>query len=254
MRSFTCSCTRHRVPSLGILIALALTAPAGAGMPYRGPPREPAQVPPAPAVPSARRGQPFELIPADSRLILLVYRSGLLSAFGHNHVIACRCITGTLYLPRDRLDGSFDLRVAVNQLTVDDPALRAAEHSKDFPPDVRQSARQSTRHTMLGPAVLDAAEYPDVELRAGRLRPSPDGKPEDVIADVLTEVRGQSRSITVPVHYRIQADRIVVTGEFTLRQTAIGLAPFRAMAGALRVRDAMTVRFRLVARGQARTG
>jgi hypothetical protein len=173
-----------------------------------------------------------------------------MAALGHNHVISCRCVTGTLYLPGNPLQASFDLRIGVDDFTVDDPALRAAEHSRDFPPEVPPSARQGTRLNMLGTAVLYAARYPEIALRAAGLHRSSDGKPGDLMAEALMEVRGRSRSVAVPVHYRIQADRIVATGEFSLRQTALGLAPFSIMGGALQVRDVMTVRFRLVARRQ----
>jgi polyisoprenoid-binding protein YceI len=183
-----------------------------------------------------------------SRLLVLVYRAGPLAALGHNHIIACRCLTGTVYLPRDPLRASFDLHVAVEQLTVDDPALRAGEHSAEFPPDVPQSARQGTRRNMLGEALLNAARYPDITLLARGLRASSDGKPEDLVADVLVNVRGQIRSLSVPVQYHLQADEIVVTSEFPLKQTDLGLTPFSALGGALTVRDGMKVRLELIAR------
>ena len=177
-----------------------------------------------------------------------MYRAGALASFGHNHVIACRCLTGTVYLPRDHLHASFDLRVAVKKFTVDDPALRAAEHSADFPPDVPQSARQGTRHNMLGAAVLNAADFPNISLRAESLRHSPDGNPDDLIADVLVQVHGRLRSVSVPVRYDTKADEVVVTSEFPLKQTDLGLTPFIALGGALSVRDGMKVRIELIAR------
>jgi polyisoprenoid-binding protein YceI len=201
-----------------------------------------------PSLPSPRLGRPFDVIAARSRLLVLVYRAGPLAALGHNHIIACRCLTGTVYLPRDPLRASFDLHVAVGQLTVDDPTLRAAEHSAEFPPDVPQSARQGTRHNMLGEALLNAARYPDITLRAAGLRASSDGKPEDLVAHVLVKVRGQVRSLSVPVQYDVQADEVVVTSEFPLRQTDLGLTPFSALGGALTVRDGMKVRLELIAR------
>lgn len=209
--------------------------------------------PPAPGVTAARPvpspllGRPFDVIAAKSRLILLVYRAGPMAALGHDHVIACRCLTGTVYLPGDPLHASFDLRLAVTRLTVDDPALRAAEHSPDFPPDVPRSARQGTRHNMLGAALLDAAAFPNITLRAEGLRQSSDGRPHDMLADVLVQTRGRARSITVPVRYDIEGDEIVITGEFPLKQTDLGLTPFSALGGALQVRDGMEVRLRLVA-------
>lgn len=206
------------------------------------------QVPHARLIPSPLLGRPFDVVPERSRLIVLVYRAGALAALGHNHVVACRCVSGTVYLPRDPLHASFDLHIAVNQFTVDDPALRAAEHSPDFPPDVPQSARQGTRHNMLGAAVLGAARYPDITLRAEGMRRAADGKPDDMLADVLLQLRGQARSISVPVRYRIDADEIVVTGAFPLRQTDLGLTPFTALGGALQVRNTIGIRLMLVAR------
>lgn len=209
--------------------------------------------PPAPGAPAVRLvpspllGRPFDVIPGRSRLILLVYRAGPMAALGHNHVIACRCLAGTVYLPRDPLHASFDLRLPVTQLTVDDPALRAAEHSADFPADVSQSARQGTRHNMLGAALLDAAQFPNITLRAAGLRQSSNGGPHDMLADVLVQTHGQARSITVPVRYDIEGEQIVITGEFPLKQTDLGLTPFSALGGALQVRDGMEVRLRLVA-------
>ncbi len=207
--------------------------------------------PAARLVPSPLLGRPFDVVPDRSRLIVLVYRAGALAALGHNHVIGCRCLTGTVYLPRDPLRASFDVRIAVNRFTVDDPTLRAAQHSADFPPGVSLSARQGTRHNMLGAALLDAARYPDIELRSAGLRPSSNGRVNDVVATVLVRVDGELRSVAVPMHYQVRADEIVATGQFPLAQTDLGLTPFSAADGALRVRNSIEIRLRLVARRRA---
>jgi hypothetical protein len=211
-------------------------------------PRVSARVPGARPVPSPLIGRPFEVIAAQSRLIVLVYRDGALAAMGHNHLIACRCLSGTIYLPHDPLRASFDLRLAVEQLTVDDPALRAAERSPDFPPDVPQSARQGTRHNMLGAALLNAASYPDITLRSAGLRPSPGGQRGAIVAQVLVQLDGAWHPIAVPLRYEIRGEEIVASAEFPLTQTSLGLTPFSALGGALRVRDGMQVSLRLVAR------
>ena len=207
----------------------------------------PQRAPAARLRPSPLLGRAFDVVPAESRLTLLVYRAGPLAALGHNHVISCRCLTGKVYLPGDPLRASFDLRIEVGQLTVDDPELRAAEHSTDFPADVPQTAREGTRHNMLSAALLNAAKYPDITLRSVGLRSSSDGRPGNVVVAMLVQLDGRTRSIAVPMHYRIQAGRIVATGEFPLKQTDLGLTPFNAVGGALRVRDGMEVRLRVVA-------
>lgn len=232
----------------GVLGAILLAGVlSGCATPQGAPPAA-GQAPAPRSVPTPLLGQSFEVIAAESRLTVLVYRAGALAALEHNHVISCRCLSGTVYLPRAPLRAGFDLRVAVEGLTVDDPALRAAERSRDFPPDGSSSARAGTRHNMLGAALLNAATYPDITLRSEGLRPSADGRPGDLVAQVLVRIAGESRSISVPMHYDIGADEIRVTGEFPLKQTELGLTPFSAAGGALKVRDGMTVRLSLLAR------
>ncbi len=204
--------------------------------------------PAARLVPAPLVGRPFDVIAAESQLIVLVYRAGPLAALGHNHVIACRCLTGTIHVPRDPVRASFDLRFAVAQLTVDDPAVRAAEHSPDFPPDVTPSARQGTRHNMLGAALLNAAKYSVIALRSAGSRPAPDGKAGDIVAQVLVQLEGEWHSVAVPLHYEIRDDGIAVSGEFPLKQTDLGLTPFSALGGGLQVRDGMKIWLRLVAK------
>jgi hypothetical protein len=227
-----------------ILLAFGLT---GCVTRQAAPP-VPGRAPAARLAPAPHLGRALEVVPAESLLIVLVYRAGPLAALGHNHVIACHCLTGTVYVPADPLRATFDLRVAVKEFTVDDPALRAAEHSGDFPPDVPQSAREGTRRNMLGAALLDASAYPDLVLQAEDLRRSGDGRPDDVVARMLVQVRGQLHTIAVPLHYEMRPDEIVATGEFPLEQTDLGLTPFSALGGALTVRNKVTIRFRLVAK------
>jgi hypothetical protein len=57
----------------------------------------------------------------------------------------------------------------------------------------------------------------------------------------------------VPVHYESQDGQIVVSGEFPLKQSDLGLTPFSALLGALQVVDEMKVRFRVVAHAATTT-
>ena len=199
------------------------------------------------ARPSPLLGHRFAVVPAKSLLVVLVYRAGALAAAGHNHVISCRCVSGTVYVPRDPMRAGFDLRIDVRQFTVDDPTLRAAEHSAEFPPDVSPAARQGTRHNMLGAALLNAAKFPRITLRSAGLRASSGASPRDIVAQVLVQLAGQRRLIDVPVRYTVQDHEVTVTGRFPLRQTDLGLTPFSALGGALKVRDGMDIRLHLVA-------
>jgi hypothetical protein len=55
----------------------------------------------------------------------------------------------------------------------------------------------------------------------------------------------------VPLHYEQHADEVVVSSEFPLKQTDLGLTPFSALLGALQVVDEMKVRVHIVARAAA---
>jgi polyisoprenoid-binding protein YceI len=165
---------RVRDPSKIPLLATALLAVCVAGClvgcptPPRAPPAA-KQAPPT-IVPQPRHlGRPYDVTASESLLTILVYRGGALAKAGHNHVIASHTLRGSLYVPVDLAQSTFEVHMPVTELTVDEPALRANEHSDDFPPDVPDSAKEGTRHNMLSPALLDGDQYPEIVLRSERL-------------------------------------------------------------------------------------
>ena len=198
-------------------------------------------------------GRPYDVLPADSLLTIRVMRAGPLAKMGHNHVVASHDLTGSVYVPPDRRDTTALIHLPVAELTIDEPALRAVAGT-DFPPDVPDSARQGTRRNMLSEALLDGARYPEITLScrrvtgvSGATKPmTPDEFPVQADIDVL--VRGQQHTVTVPVRYELDDQRLVLSGEFSLRQTDLGLTPFSAALGGLQVQDEMRVSYRIVAR------
>src|SRR5215472_1487633 len=128
--------TGCKIRALGTLFLACLLA----ACPTRAPP-PPAQVgtqaPPPPLAPHL--GRPYDVVAADSLLTVRVYRGGTLATAGHNHVIASHTLVGTVYVPEDVSKASIELHLAVAELTVDEPELRAQEAASDFPPEVPQS-------------------------------------------------------------------------------------------------------------------
>jgi polyisoprenoid-binding protein YceI len=234
---------KMRIPATLFLACLLAACPTR-------PPPPPAEVGPLQAPPASapHKGRPYDIVAADSLLTVRVYRGGTLASAGHNHLIASHTLVGTVYLPDDVLEASIELHLAVAELTVDEPQLRAQEGGADFPPDVPQAAREGTRRNMLGPAVLDAAEYPEMVLRSERLEPAAADTPGALVAWLDAQVRDQHRTISVPLRYELAGDTLTVTGETALRQGELGLTPFTALMGALAVQDEMRVRLRIVAR------
>jgi polyisoprenoid-binding protein YceI len=228
--------------TIGAMCILALAASV-VGCATRAPKSVPgAPTPPANVEPAAR-GRAYQVLGSESLLIVRVYRGGTLARAGHNHVVASHDLAGTVYVATALTRSSFELELPVASLTVDEPELRAAQGA-DFAADVPDSAREGTRRNMLGPAVLDAAHYPQILLSSEALGLDAD----HLMAHVQIRIRGETHAFTVPVSYTVSANELLAQGEFALKQTDLGLAPFTALLGALAVQDEMQLQFRIVAR------
>ena len=208
-------------------------------------------------------GRPYDIASSDSLLTLRVFRGGPLAKAGHNHVIASHTLRGTFYVPADLARTTFEVHLPVTELTIDEAALREGEHSEEFPPDIPDSAKEGTRKNMLSGALLDGEHYPEILLQSGSLEPAPAGSGAQSpagtslrlqwLAHIQVKVRDSTRTVIAPVHLEQQADAIVLTGEFPLKQSDLGLTPFTALLGALQVVDEMKVRFHIVARAATTT-
>jgi hypothetical protein len=186
----------------------------------------------------------YRFVPAESQLLVLVYRGGTLARLGHNHVVSVASIRGDLWLAEPLQLSVFELRLPVAEFRVDDPALRAAQ-GEDFVTEVDAEAIAGTRRNMLGAQQLDAANWPEIVLRSVELVPEVQPSWRAVV-EVVT--RGVSSRVAVPVSVELSGSELTVAGSLTLRQTDLGLEPFSVMLGALEVRDDLDIRFRLVAR------
>jgi hypothetical protein len=254
-----------------LLLPGALLLATLAGCPLR----PPAAIPPAAAPPPAAQaagvaplqGEPYDIDGPASLLTILVYRGGALASVGHNHVIASHQLSGSIYVPADIRRSRCEIHVPVATLSVDEASLRAQPSGADFPPDVSESAKEGTRHNMLGDALLDAGEFPEIVLHASLdadagpagdgggaapgAAPASDAAPASatgtLLAQVQATVHGRQRSFAVPVRYELSAGTLTVSGATSLRQSELGLTPFSAMLGALQVQDEMRVAFRIVA-------
>jgi polyisoprenoid-binding protein YceI len=225
------------------------------------PPRAPAtSAPPAPAPPSAPNGAAtgssggsapganipngakYRIDPAHSELRLLVYRAGVMASLGHDHVIVNRSLTGWVSFTGDPLAASFELSVPVGGFVVDDAAVRR-EEGEAFAEEVSEDAKAGTLHNMLGPAVLDADGHPAISVRSVSIRASGVGYE----ATVALSVAGHESRLTVPFALEIGGGSLHASGATSVRQSDLGLTPFSVMLGALKVKDEIEIKFRLVA-------
>jgi hypothetical protein len=204
----------------------------------------PAPVPHATAatVPILGPFESYAIDSADSELRLFVYRAGAMAALGHNHVIVNRQLCGIVRLAAKLAGSGFDFIVPVGAFSVDEPALRR-DAGGDFASDVSDSARAGTLRNMLGPALLDSANYSLLHIQS--LQVSEAGGSSSVLASI--QVKAYRAIVNIPFTLEKQSGSIVASGEISLQQSQLGLTPFSVMLGALAVRDEFHARFKILA-------
>lgn len=171
----------------------------------------------------------YRIEPASSIVVIEVRRGGSLARLGHDHVVASHDVQGYV-LPAD---ARADLYVPLAALVVDEPALRVAAHFDTTPSEADIAG---TRRNMLG-RVLDVDAYPFAQVRVRGVDAN------HVDADIA--LHGVSRAVRVPIDLAIDAKRVDVSGDLTLRQTDFGIVPLSILGGAVQVQDELALHFTL---------
>ena len=218
---------------------MALTACPLARRPEIPPPTPPVPVAPARDYSGARV---YSVIPAESLVRILVYRSGTLASAAHNHLIASHELGGKVYVHQQVTRSGFELSMPVASLEIDPPELWR-EEGPDFASVPSESAKEGTRKNMLSTALLDGEHFPEVALSATAVK----GTGESPLVTALIAIKDRRHEVEVPVSIRHEGTRLVATGEFTVKQTDLGLTPFSALMGAIQVQDQFKVKFKVVA-------
>lgn len=190
----------------------------------------------AAAAPGART---YVVDPAKSRVVVEVGRGGLLGFVGHAHEVEAREVSGEV-----RADPA-DLPSSWVRLVFETAGLRVTgrgEPAADVP---------KVQEAMAGPRVLDAARFPEVTFRSTSVggRPGPAGTWELELEGDLT-LHGVTRRVRSAVHVEIGGDLLTASGVLSLRQTDHGMRPV-SVAGLVKVKDALAVAYRIVARAAA---
>ncbi|MEZ5557027.1 MAG: YceI family protein [Pseudomonadales bacterium] len=175
-----------------------------------------------------------------SELTVLVYREGPLARFGHNHVIASHALSGVLALTDPVAGSHLLITVPAASLEVDPPALRARE-GRDFAAHISSDARAATRTNMLGPRVLDAQRFPDMEVEIS----SPAGTPSSMHATALIRIRGMESEHKMTASVLEDSSGLHIESAFAIAQSSLGLEPFSVAMGALHVADRLQVKVSL---------
>ena len=217
---------RVRIPTL-VMLAMALALPLAS---------------PAQNLSAGEHPGPVQYrIDSDSSwLRVLVYRGGLLRGLGHNHVVSHDNITGTVTVTEDLLQSSLMLELRMADLVVDEPELRALE-GDDFRKQVSQKDTAGTRTNMLGKKLLQAEQFPSIQVRSEQIT----GGMPDMEVEATVIVRGAEYTVVFPASIEMSNDSFVASGELEIGHAEIGLSPFKAALGTLKVRDALVLKYEI---------
>jgi polyisoprenoid-binding protein YceI len=171
---------------------------------------------------AAETASPREIDIQKSVMTVHVFKTGLFSAFGHEHEISA---------PIQK--GQFNEGDQSVELTVDARALRVMDQ------DVSTKDRAEIQETMLGPKVLASEEFPEIRFRSTAVERSGDNK--WTVRGNLT-LHGQTR----PVRLEVEARNGHYQGAVELKQRDFGIEPVKVGGGTVKVKDELQVEFRIV--------
>ena len=123
-----------------------------------------------------------------------------------------------------------------SNLTVDARQMRVMDK------DVSDKDRAEIQETMLGPKVLDTAQFPEIRFRSTAVEPAGDGR--WTVSGDLT-LHGQ----THPVKLEVRATKRTLSGHrHELKQKDFGIEPIIVGGGAVKVKNELRVEFDIVAK------
>jgi len=160
-----------------------------------------------------------------SSLKIRVFKSGVFSAFAHDHEIQAPIDEG-------RIDSSatpsVQLRVDSRKMSVLDPGVSADD-------------RAQIQHTMQSAAVLDVEKFPEISYQSTTVTSSGDGHGHWQVHGILT-LLGRKQPVVVEVslqggHYR---------GSASFKQSEFRITPIRIAGGTVKVKDEVKIEFDIV--------
>lgn len=162
-----------------------------------------------------------------STITIHVAKSGLFSAFAHNHTISAPIAHVVL----DEKSKTASITVLTAEMRVMDTG-------------VSEKDRAEIQATMLGPKVLDAQRFPEIKFTSSRIEETARGRFR--VSGAL-QLHGVTRELVFPV----TGTREHYSGKARLKQTDFGIRPVTVAGGTVKVKDEIEIDFDVYAPAQS---
>jgi len=179
-----------------------------------------------------KHGDAYAIDEEETLLYVQAYKKNgtLGSSFAHNHVVVAEQTRGTVRFDPDHPKAcKFSLDIPVRHLVVDRPSARRRVGFE--PVDVGRGTRAKIRESMLSSGQLDPKDFPVIRFRASNCERH--GKGYRVRARL--RIRGQTTTVVFPAAIAVDGDKLTARGHFRIRHRDVGMEPYSAFLGAVKV-------------------
>jgi len=185
----------------------------------------------------------FKVDPAQSSLVLQLFKDGVAARLGHDHVVHASVFSGTVaYDPRNPEASSIRVAVEVGSLIADDPGTRRKFGLAGEP---SASDRAEIDKAMKADGQLAAARFPSMTFTSTAIATQPDGR--FLVTGRLT-IRGVTNELKFPVQMSMEGAQLRGRAQLKFKQSSFGYPPYSALLGAIKNKDEVILHIDLVAK------
>ncbi len=185
----------------------------------------------------------FKVDPAQSSLVLQLFKDGVAARLGHDHVVHASVFSGIVaYDPRNPEASSLQVAVDVRSLIADDPGTRRKFGLAGEP---SASDRAEIDKAMKGDGQLAAARFPSMTFTSTAIATQPDGR--FLVTGRLT-IRAVTNELTFPAQMSVEGTQLRGRAQLKFKQSSFGYPPYSALLGAIKNKDEVILHIDLVAK------
>lgn len=174
----------------------------------------------------AQSARPAQIDTEKSVMKVHVFKTGIFSAFGHDHEISAPIESGSF----SEEPPMVELKVSAKKMKVEDK-------------DVSESDRAEIQQTMLGPKVLDSEQFPDIRFHSAKVAKLGENRWQ---VEGELSLRGQTRPVTLMVSKEGGAYK----GTTQLKQKDFGITPVTAGGGSVKTKNELRIDYEIYVKSQ----
>jgi polyisoprenoid-binding protein YceI len=177
----------------------------------------------------------YRLAPVQSTFTVQAFAEGLLSAFGHDPILAIKDFTGEAQF----VPGSFESASVKVTIRADSIVLSNEVKEKDRV-EIEQTMREQ---------VLEISKCPEIHFSSSNISVTrlAEGRYRARIIGDLTLHGVTQKNLWITSEATITGDSLRAKGEFSLKQSDFGIKPFSAAGGTIKLKNELKFSFDIVA-------